>query len=152
MSDFYLVHQKQPNGETCACTCVAMLSGATAQKVIDGFHQKYFYDDVSMEVILAEMEFAYEIWSPFDKRPIHEYPPGAALCSVPSLTRRGGLHYVLIEKSEDNTLYRVLDPQMGNGCPYYATEADPSSLAAPLISWEVHAFFPLDNLKARRLH
>lgn len=152
MSNFYLAHQRQPNKETCACTCVAMLAGHMAQKVIDGFHQRYFYDSLSMADILSEMELTYEIWSPFDKRDIAQYPPGAALCSVPSLTRRGGLHYILIEKSEDNSLYRILDPQMGNDGPYYATEADPSSWAAPLVSWEVHAFFPLENLKARSLH
>lgn len=152
MSAFYLVHQKQPNGETCACTCLAMLSGNMAQKIIDGFHQRYFYDDMSMADILAKMELEYEQWNVFDRRPVNEYPPGATLCSVPSLTRRGGLHYILIEVSEDRGLYRILDPQMGTDNPYYATEADSSSLAAPLISWEVHAHFPLESLKARRLH
>ena len=113
---FLLEHVKQPNIDTCACACVAMLTGQSIHKTVEAFHDDYYTGRKSMGEIMDSLELGYQAWAGLDTGSIAHYLPGAYLCSVPSLTARGRLHYIVIERSEDQ--YKILDPMRGTGRPF----------------------------------
>lgn len=152
MSTFYLNQQTQPTPNTCACTCLAMILNEPVPWVVKQFHERYYRGNTRLDTIMDGLYLEYEVPSPFCRRPMAEYAPGAYLLSVPSLRTRGGFHYILLEMAEDARQYRILDPNIGRDVPFYTTPDDDREHAVPLVSWEVHAFFPLASLKARALH
>lgn len=126
-------HQMQPTGDTCMCTCLAMLSGLQAKVVIEHCHEKLFSGLITIEKCMEALDIGFiPRMSHFNNR----IEPGKVyLATVPSLNFEGGFHQILIDWTGDQ--YAVLDPACGSGKRYYTLhkELTDDPLAFQMISW-----------------
>ena len=131
-------HQTQPTGNTCVCTCIAMLTGKPAQEVIDKWHTRYYSSQEWLGDILEEegVSFTY----PVANEP-HRLDPGKVyLLTVASLNIEGSFHQLIVDWRSSAPV--VLDPAKGRtpGSKYYTLdldEWDEVELARMLTSWVV---------------
>ena len=131
--------QTQPDGQTCVCTCLAMLMDEPAKEVVAKYHELYYvHQNMDVADILAENAFIFrrELAGT-----VQRLMPGAVyLLTVASLNIPGGLHQIAVD-FRDAAAPRVLDPAKGyTGRKYYTfdtIEADEIPNAFVLFSWIV---------------
>lgn len=134
-----LIHQTQPTGDTCVCTCLAMLFGRPATEVIETYHHSYYREqilDVDDILRIESYVFTHELAGR-----VQTLLPGAVfMLTVPSLNIKGGLHQILVDY-RDPERPQALDPAKGYpGRMYYtidSIEADEEDNAFLLFSWIV---------------
>lgn len=130
-------HQTQPTGNTCVCTCIAMLTGKPAQEVVDKWHDLYYSHHEPLMDILEEeglrVECHYSAGSP------RILPGKLYMLTVPSLNVEGSLHQVLVDWRDEAVGPVCLDPAKGLPDRKYYTlsedEWDDVTEARLLTSW-----------------
>lgn len=147
---FLLRNVRQVHGNACFAACLAILTGQRVSLITSIFHHRYYTGKESPIQIMDVLHLPYESYSAGKHTELSAYKDGAYLCSAPSLTQQGRMHYIVLEKNGEQ--YQVLDPMAGSGKPYYTVHTDDTAGSVPLTNWIVDAFFPFDALKARMLH
>lgn len=118
-------HQTQPTYNSCVSTCIAMVLGEPAQKVIDELHNDYQkYREIALARYLREREYLISIPSISDNPHYHLLAPGHYILGVPSLNHKGGSHAILytcfIDPDDGVTRYTISDPAEGReGSKHY---------------------------------
>lgn len=135
-------HITQPTQDTCASTCIAMITGIPVDIVIQEFHAKYMNHHLSVQSYLRHKGY--------NASPTHVplFPAAlqrgkASVLIVPSLDSEGTFHSVIADGiSSESGPMRILDPSKGRlGDRYYTgdpreAEANPEQ-AVMLVSWIV---------------
>lgn len=142
-------HQMQPCPYSCVSTCLAMIVGRPAQKIIEEMHQSYRDGELTLRQMLERLGVEYTAFFSLDCPPLAD--EGVYLCTSPSLNIEGGNHQILIEVADDN--YFVLDPVQGReDRKYYVARGKGKGipLAIDLGGFVVDAFISRDHLQAHR--
>lgn len=136
-----IIHQKQPTGNSCVSTCIAMITGTPASEVVENYHEMFSNHEIEIADILDDFDVEYGRPLAGNQRMFagHVY-----LLIVPSLNLQGQFHEIVCDYRDGNNV-KVLDPSKGHaGKRYYALQEevddDEDGLAFPLISWMVEYF------------
>lgn len=129
--------QQQPTFNTCVSTCLAMILGVDADKVISEFHPRYY--DV-IENKLKVTDYLKSNGVPFELCNFEDSPQkdGVYLVTVPSLNIKAGTHNILwvMESSDREGFFyqRILDPATGRKDRFYYTNIDELLESDPLAT------------------
>lgn len=139
--------QQQPTSVTCVSTCLAMILGVDAEKVVREFHDKYYN---AGEGKLKVTDYLKASSVPFTLCNFESLPreDGVYLVTVPSLNIKAGTHQILWcmqSAQEEGYFYqRILDPCTGReGKMYYTDikellESDPLATKITGYSLDLH--------------
>lgn len=107
----------QPTPDTCTSACLAMLTGADVQTVIEEFHAdwKSTENKINPSTYLSKRLVGHNVLNdPFNN--LLEWDK-VYLLTVPSLNIDGGLHHIVIDLRNDFEV--VLDPNRGRDSRRY---------------------------------
>ena len=105
MEQIMIKHQTQPTNWSCCHTCIAMVLGEPAQKVIEA---------LGIERGLSEKEFQFALQKFNIAHNLFVYGEilytGYYFMTVPSLNNDGGHHKILVHYNNKTSRFRVFDP------------------------------------------
>lgn len=104
-----ITHLQQTQKLNCASACLAMLTDKTVEEVTEDFHEGYTNNIKEVWEYLEQNDVLFTILLAGCRLPDLDK---VYLASVPSLNIKGGLHYIVIETTEDGNWW-IYDPNLG---------------------------------------
>lgn len=148
-NELVVKHQVQPTDQTCTMTCIAMVLGIPATQAVEEFHYDYINSIQKPSAYFKLKNIAFKTVT--ESRGL-EYD-NVYIATVPSLNTVAGTHSIVIDATDNFTVY---DPNMGregkkfywypelDGCP---PEGSDPTLAVRLNSYRVdYKFNPVEIL------
>ena len=131
-------HVMQPTLNTCMATCISMCTGLNLQEIIDNAHHKYIA--ASSGTLPIYFEYLKSKGVPFDdlesivgQEVSFETGYYYILCT-PSPNTKGMLHAVVLDCSDCEEEWKILDPLNGWGLKYYSWDDYPEDQSAICIN------------------
>lgn len=100
-----IIHQLQPTYNSCVSTCVAMLAGVPAERVVDKWNNLYHDEPYRLLEMLSDYDILGIPHSPYCGS---IYYGELYLVSVQSLNVVNGLHQIIVDARGENKL--LFDP------------------------------------------
>lgn len=131
-----IIHQQQPNYDTCTSACLAMVLGTKVDQVIAEFHEDWVNRESDPARYLAAKGVAHAInCDPYDNclnwGKLY-------LITVPSVNMQSSLHHILVDLRRGEDDVRVYDPNQGKqDKSYYVWGERQETEQYPLKSWVV---------------
>ena len=127
---FEIVHQQQPDGQTCGQTCLAMILGVPVADVVKVFGR--------IGCSTRELYYALDRCALWWNALLYEYPMlhGHYIAMVPSLNIEAGTHYVVIRRDENGET--VFDPNRGREGKKFYGNADEGGVP---IRFKLHLLY-----------
>ena len=116
-----IIHQKQPTPLSCVSTCIAMLLGVPAEKVIEEFHDDYRSGKAEIDKYLKMYGINAQ---PVLSNSVIEWDK-LYLIVVPSLNKLAHAHEIIVDTRGDDP--KIFDPNMGKPEKlYYVNGSEPN--------------------------
>lgn len=137
-------HITQPTNNSCMTTCAAMILGKDVEWILDN-HEEVYNGTVWLDDLLRHENIRFYYGHP---REAVISGHCLALITVASLNHEGGLHQVLVMRTDykGEVTFQVFDPMRGygNNYRYYVAPGEvESNNEVELRSWMVDLIIPL---------